>query len=830
MKRQLFVFSAVAFAILFGGAARAEGVRRCADLPAVAWNAAPKTRLTIVNLDRIPSAKELYLVAMCGVRPASVWRAVEDGTGVLLEIPDGLATALDEAVPYLAKVRYMYVRGGGLDREVAVVLFSDGFRGPFFTMDEDVPWEREWVDRSASYWNDVPYEMFRRATTWLHDVAIFRDHFDVHTELFGSVEINIFEADRALANPMGTLFADTASLGSSDIGYFLHELGHYLHFSQSGAHALAYADELTGISRRNAVIPVLDIAIPFFFKERYRAAVDDAAASGGCKNMASDHMPWGYVSRYARCGEWITEDFAETVLVSLGATQKIQEAIVDGDARYGQFQDRFAPERLFARGGEDDSGVLGEKLAYIRSFLGYHLYEPQDADGDGAYWAWGLAGADCDDTNPVIGACASTTCIVASDCDDRDPCTVDRCGEAHFCLYEGVDADGDGSADTAVDSDRDGTLDLQCPGTDCKNDDPNVHLGSARSCTNVCGWQSSQVCLGPDWSECAAPSACECQPGETRTVPCSSMCEPDGRPGNGSANDVPCDRCGVKTLSCSDGSWVDPGVCDGGSVGLCAAGSSRLVEQYSVNYCGGYDDHRVTDHCRADCSGYDRKDVIVQVNTQTAPETCNGRDDDCNNVVDERCPEALTMGTPTTTGYSGGRGGRPDGRSCPVGYALVGVHTTGHSPWYIRSTVVDSLTLICQPLALEARGEPFVYDVEVAAGEWTSTRLGNLRSGRNPRTLRCDPGEVVTGMDTKIGWYVDSLRLRCGRLDVVETAGSYAVAVTEAGTTSYGYSDPPDQSTLCGGNRVVTGLSTRDGKVIDAVALQCTAATLSVRY
>ena len=159
--------------VLFASAAEADA-RRCAELPPVSATEATRTRLSIVSLPRSPSAKELYLRALCGVRPASVWGLIDIGEGAILEIPEPLAADLDRAIPYLPTVRYMYVRGGGSDREAIVVLFADGYDGPFFRFDEEEPWTRRSAEGAATHWNRLPYEFLRQATKTLHDVARFR--------------------------------------------------------------------------------------------------------------------------------------------------------------------------------------------------------------------------------------------------------------------------------------------------------------------------------------------------------------------------------------------------------------------------------------------------------------------------------------------------------------------------------------------------------------------------------------------------------------------------------------------------------------------------------
>ena len=205
---------------------------------------------------------------------------------------------------------------------------------------------------------------------------------------------------------------------------------------------------------------------------------------------------------------------------------------------------------------------------------------------------------------------------------------------------------------------------------------------------------------------------------------------------------------------------------------------------------------------------------------------------DCNGTADDGCPTSISFGTPSVTRYVGGDGGSPDARSCPDGYAMVGVKLTGHSPWYVTATVIDSLRIVCRPLDLVvANGDEYEYDIEVNLGSVRqSSALGTAGSTSNPRSLLCDSGEVVYGMKTKTGWYVDTLQLRCGRLGVSGQPGAFSVTRNAAGDTAYAYVAAPDTTTTCASSKIATGVSVRDGSLIDAIAPQCTTANLNLAY
>src|SRR5947207_2330740 len=77
-------------------------------------------------------------------------------------------------------------------------------------------------------------------------------------------------------------------------------------------------------------------------------------------------------------------------------------------------------------------------------------------------------------------------------CDDKTPCTLDRCDEpTQTCVHAPRDADGDGDPD------------VHCPGGhDCDDADPTV----SSLLPEVCGNQKDDNCDGNvDEASCSAP-------------------------------------------------------------------------------------------------------------------------------------------------------------------------------------------------------------------------------------------------------------------------------------------------------------------------------------
>ena len=795
--------------------------RLCRDLPPVAWDNTPKASVTVIipwRLDRVVSAKELYLQAACGANDAHVWALIERGEGGVVEIPEPLAKALDKAIPHLPPVHYMYVRGGGADREAVVILFADGFRGPFFDFDREIPWTKQEAEHAAMFWNALPYEFMRRASTWLHDAAKFDQSFTVHTELFGSIEIPFYtqQGGRALANPMGTVFvgASRSLRGPNPDNWhgpeiWVHELGHYNHYYLSNIKPLAYTDAFGSISRRNARF--LGIHVPFFFKELYQEAADEGEI---CADGYAE--PFGYVTTYARCGETpVVEDFADTLTVAMGATGYIQRRVAKGDEFFRHYNRvggsgpfLYSATRLYERDGLD-ANILGAKAQFVLEQLRVHDTLPQDADFDEVAWLYGHDSIDCDDRNPVEGSCEIVACRSDVDCDDQDACTDQSCS-AGECVYTIVDSDGDGSTDG------------ECGGSDCDDDNPSVMAGSRRPCSSECGAQGTQLCAAGFWGECDAPKACDCAPGDSDFSSCG--------------------MCGVTQRMClSTGAWDQAGSCQG--EGACFAGDERTVS-CSPKTCSGRTIARErVDACGSGCQWSEGACRLVE---PLRSEVCNGLDDNCSGGIDERCPSPVSpirLSTPTTSPYFGhGSRKHPQGRLCAPDEAVVGfAAANGHYRRCVLGVcgssrdVVYSIAPICAKLKLTHTTQ--------ADGSWryalstqSTRRLSSIGEPYTSLIKKCPTGQVVKGVHYKQGDRFDRLSLRCADVSLTGSIGSYGLSVGGASWTSSPLpsAGPTPNTYDCPTGKVMSGLrghtkSASNGGEALNVGFDCATPSLSLQ-
>lgn len=141
------------------------------------------------------------------------------------------------------------------------------------------------------------------------------------------------------------------------------------------------------------------------------------------------------------------------------------------------------------------------------------------------------------------------------DCDP--PCVTGEVCRDGVCVSAGSDGDSDG-----VPSEM-----------DCDDADPAVGSTASRTCSSACGAGASS-CTDGVWSECTAPSSCDCTDGEPPRT-------------------VACDRCGMQRQICTGGAWTNDGTCTG--MGACAPGDMQTGG--ACGSCG-----TLVRSCNVDCT------------------------------------------------------------------------------------------------------------------------------------------------------------------------------------------------------------------------------------
>lgn len=145
-------------------------------------------------------------------------------------------------------------------------------------------------------------------------------------------------------------------------------------------------------------------------------------------------------------------------------------------------------------------------------------------------------------------------------------------------------------------------------------------------------------------------------------------------------------------------------------------------------------------------------------------EYCNGFDDDCDTLVDERCPTGIT-GLTTLSSQSptwGGGGGTPYDLTCPPGQVVRGIF--GRSGGYL-----DSLGIICGAPRLD----PVTLRIVLDAGPDVGPVGGG---GGTPFRDECPFNSMVIRVSGSAGGYIDGISVTCVELEAVgDTTNGYLI-------------------------------------------------------
>ncbi len=255
-------------------------------------------------------------------------------------------------------------------------------------------------------------------------------------------------------------------------------------------------------------------------------------------------------------------------------------------------------------------------------------------------------------------------------CDDGDTCTADTCDDAHGGCHH-----------APRDGDMDGHGAMSCGGDDCDDMNASRHPGA----TEVCANGVDEDCNGMvDEGCCVAGLACTTTCGTGGTTTCAGPmtlgpCAPPAETCNG--RDDNCDGV-VDEGCCSTGA---PCTTSCGSTGMTnCPGSTCIPPAETCNGRDDNCDGRVDETCctaGAPCTTPCGSMGTTTCSTSGTPgpcmppsESCNGRDDDCDGVADNSFA-CVRSGTTACTTTCGSAGTRLCGSDCSLGACMAPVET-----------------------------------------------------------------------------------------------------------------------------------------------------------
>jgi hypothetical protein len=180
------------------------------------------------------------------------------------------------------------------------------------------------------------------------------------------------------------------------------------------------------------------------------------------------------------------------------------------------------------------------------------------------------------------------------------------------------------------------------------------------------------------------------------------------------------------------------------------------------------------------------------------------------------CPSSVTWGAATQTPLRSAMASPVFNDSCPTGQVVVGY-------WLDPDTgnnLVGKIATRCGTLSVDT------VACRITIGPGASLPTRGIASSNTPVTLLCPSDQMVVGLKSRSGSFLDQVEFGCAALNLSLVGSTYQLTVGAiTWLTPLGGNGGSAAQDTCPSNQVVTGTHTEEGGLLTSIALLCSRPT-----